>query len=70
MSIKDLEGLLHHAVNDGEFRKALATDPAAALKSKGLEATPERVAALKALSFPELQSLAKAFGHPDVNLIQ
>jgi hypothetical protein len=70
MSVKDLESVLHHAVNDAQFRKTLASDPAAALKSKGIEATPERVAALKALSYPQLQSLAKSFGHPEVNNIQ
>jgi hypothetical protein len=70
MSVKELENVLHHAVNDAEFRKLLATDPAAALASKGIESTPERVAALKALSYPQLQNLASSFGHPGVNGIQ
>ena len=70
MSVKDLENFLHLTVNDAMFREKLASDPAAALTSKGIEATPDRVQALKALSFPQLQNLATAFGHPDVKGIQ
>ncbi|HEU5220191.1 MAG TPA: Os1348 family NHLP clan protein [Gemmatimonadales bacterium] len=70
MSVKELESVLHHAVSDSEFRKLLVTDPAAALASKGIQSTPERVAALKALSFPQLQKLASSFGHPGVDGIQ
>ena len=70
MSVKELENLLHKAVNDGEFRKQLAKDPEAALKGSGIEVTPDRVKALKALSYSQLQDLAKSFGHPDVNAIQ
>lgn len=70
MSVKDLEDLLHHAVHDSEFRMKLRSDPTAALSSKGIEATTERVKALEAISFPQLQNLAKSFGHPHVNGIQ
>jgi hypothetical protein len=68
--VDELEKVLHLAVTDGAFRKLLVTNPEAALKSQGIEAKPARVEALKSLSYPQLQALAKAFDHPDVNLIQ
>ncbi len=70
MSVADLETLLRHAVNDAEFRKALQADPAKALQSKGIDPTTDRVTALRGISYPQLQALAKSFGHPDVSGVQ
>lgn len=63
MSAKELEQVVLKAIHDEQFRKQLDDDPEAALKSAGIDAHPDRVAALKNLPHEHLRTLAKAFGH-------
>lgn len=58
----DLTTLVTRALKDEKFRAALAQDAAGALKAAKLTVSDDRVTALNALSYDQLQSLAAAFG--------
>jgi hypothetical protein len=62
--MSDLDKLVKKALSSKEFREQLASDPGGALKAAGLH-TPEREQAVKNLAYPQLQALAKSFGHSD-----
>jgi hypothetical protein len=43
----DFQKVLHHAIQDPDFSQKLKDDPAGTLKSIGVAATPEKIAALQ-----------------------
>ena len=59
--MSDLHKILNRAINDEQFAKTLKENPAEAMKQVGVEATPEKVAALKS-SVSALATAQKAFG--------
>jgi hypothetical protein len=62
MSQVDFQTLINKVMSDGEFAKTLAADPAKALKTMGVDATPEMVDALKGVDAAALKNLAASFG--------
>ncbi len=52
----DFHRLLGRVLTDEQFRNSLKSNPEGALKEAGIEATPEKIAALKSAS----DSIAKA----------
>jgi hypothetical protein len=60
-NVSDFQKLLGRALIDEHFRTTLHKDPAAALKECGIEATPAKIAALKAAS-SSLANAQEAFG--------
>lgn len=57
----DFQKLLGRALTDERFRTTLRKDPTTALKECGIDATPEKIAALKSAS-ESLAKTQKAFG--------
>jgi len=57
----DLGSVVGKAAFDEAFAEALASDPAAALRSIGIEPTDEMLAALAEIDAESIQRLAKAF---------
>ena len=59
--MSDLKTILNRAMNDDEYARTLREDPAGAMTQAGVEATPEKIAALKA-SMDSLAEAHKTFG--------
>lgn len=62
MSQTDFQKLVDRVMSDEAFAKALADNPASALKSVGIEATPEMLDAMKGVDVNSIKQLAIAFG--------
>jgi len=58
----DFQTLVGKALSDETFAVALVTNPEEALKSAGVQATPEMLEALKGVDVDSLRRLAQAFG--------
>jgi hypothetical protein len=57
-----IQQLFEKALHDEAFFDQLQSDPAKALQSVGVKATPEQIASLKELRFKALRDVASAFG--------
>jgi hypothetical protein len=64
----DLQRLVEKALHDEVFFKQLQTDPARALQSIGVKATPNQLASLKQLNYKSLLDVATAFGGTAANI--
>ncbi len=66
MAANDLKALMDRILQDDpgsdEFRRTLTEDPAAALKSIGIDPTKEQVEALSGLDYKSLRNFAESFG--------
>lgn len=58
----DFQTLVGKAISDEKFAQALVTDPEGALRSVGIEPTPEMLEALKGVDAASIRRLAQAFG--------
>lgn len=58
----NVDALVARLVSDPGFAKAVTENPSNALRSAGIEATPEMLDALKGIDAGALQRLAVAFG--------
>lgn len=58
----DFDSVVQKILSDSDFCSELATNPEAALRSLGVEPTPEIIAALKGLDAASINRLAAAFG--------
>lgn len=56
------DGIIQKIISDAGFAQQLASNPEAAFKAAGIDATPEMIAAVKGLDGAALQRLASAFG--------
>jgi hypothetical protein len=59
---KALDKLVNKCLKSARFRVKLESDPEGALKELKIY-TPERLKAVKKLSWPRLQDLAESFGY-------
>ncbi|MEO7142528.1 MAG: Os1348 family NHLP clan protein [Bryobacteraceae bacterium] len=59
--MNDLQKILSRAISDDKYAKTLHDNPEEAMKQAGVEATPEKVAALKS-SVASLKGAHAAFG--------
>ena len=64
----DLQQLIEKALHDEAFFKQLQTDPAKALQSAGVKATPNQLGSLKQLNYKSLMDVATAFGGTAANI--
>ena len=60
-SKEELEAVIGKAAFDASFAEELVADPAAALRTMGIEPTDEMLEALSAIDAESLKRLAKAF---------
>ncbi len=58
----DFEKLVHKAINDESFAQSLVDNPDAALRSEGIDPTPEMLDALKGVDAGSIKELAATFG--------
>jgi hypothetical protein len=58
----DVQQLFKKGLHDKAFFDQLQADPAKALESAGLKATPEQIASLKQINYKSLVDVATAFG--------
>jgi hypothetical protein len=61
-SPEDVQTILTHIQEDGEFRRQLLSDPETALATIGVKSNDEIVAALQGLDEASLEDLARSFG--------
>ncbi|GIV98382.1 MAG: hypothetical protein KatS3mg057_3039 [Herpetosiphonaceae bacterium] len=58
----DFEKLVSRAVSDEQFAQTLVDNPEQALRSAGIDPTPEMLDALRGVDVQSIQRLASAFG--------
>jgi len=58
----DFEKLVHKAMNDESFAQSLVDNPETALRSEGIEPTPEMLDALNGVDAGSIKQLAATFG--------
>jgi len=64
----DFEKLVNKAVSDEGFAQELADNPEKALRSEGIEPTPEMLDALNGVDVASIKKLAAAFGENKAGL--
>lgn len=62
MSQTDFQKLIEKALADESFAQTLQDNPGEALKSVGIEATPEMLDAMQGVDVESLKNLASTFG--------
>jgi hypothetical protein len=64
----DFEKLVHKAINDESFAQELVSNPDAALRSEGIDPTPEMLDALNGVDVASIKQLAATFGENKAGL--
>ena len=62
MSQNDFKAFMDKVMTDEAFAQALSNDPQGALKSIGVEATPEMIEAMQGVDANSIKNLAASFG--------
>lgn len=64
----NFDDLLKRVAADRDFRITLVNDPAKALASAGVDATPAMIDAIKGVDLSSIEAVAIAFGADDQNV--